>query len=37
MNKEHLHPFIKIYKPEMSPATITCIIDEKCPDYQTKK
>ena len=37
MNKEHLHPFIKIYKPEMRPATITCIIDEKCPDYQTKK
>ena len=37
MNKEHLHPFIKIYKPEMRLATITCIIDEKCPDYETKK
>ena len=37
MNKEHLHPFIKFYKPEMDPATIICIVDEKCPDYKTKK
>ena len=34
---QHLHPFIKIYKPEMKLASIKCIVDEKCPDYQNKK
>ena len=34
---QHLHPFIKIYKPEMELASINCIVDEKCPDYQGKK
>ena len=34
---QHLHPFIKIYKPEMKLASIQCIVDDKCPDYQNKK
>ena len=36
-NQQHLHPFIKIYKPEMKLESIKCIVDEKCPDYQSKK
>ena len=37
LSAKHLHPFIKIYKPEMKIATIKCIVDEKCPDYENKK
>ena len=37
LSEKHLHPFIKIYKPEMKLAFIKCVVDENCPDYQTKK
>ena len=37
MSEKHLHPFIKIYKPEMKLASIKCVVDENCPDYETKK
>ena len=37
LSAKHQHPFIKIYKPEMRIASIRCVVDENCPDYQNKK
>ena len=36
-SKDHLHPFIKIYSPKMKLASIKCVVDENCPDYEKKK
>ena len=35
--KDHLHPFIKIYTPEIKLASIKCVVNEDCPDYESKK
>ena len=33
-NEKHLHPFIKIYHPEMKLESIKCIVKEDCPVYK---
>ena len=33
-NKKHLHPFIKIYRPDMKIDSIKCIVKEDCPVYK---
>ena len=34
--KDHLHPFIKIYSPKTKLASIKCVVDANCPDYEKK-
>ena len=31
--EKHLHPFIKIYNPEMKISSIKCVVKEDCPKY----
>ena len=31
--EKHLHPFIKIYNPEMKITSIKCVVKEDCPKY----
>ena len=33
LTEKHLHPFIKIYNPEMKLSSIKCIVKEDCPIY----
>lgn len=37
LTETHQHPFIKIYKPQMAPVSISCMVGPKCPDYQKKE
>ena len=34
LSEKHLHPFIKIYNPEMKITSIKCVVKEDCPIYQ---
>ena len=34
LTEEHLHPFIKIYNPEMKISSIKCVVREDCPIYK---
>ena len=34
LTENHLHPFIKIYNPEMKLASIKCVVKEDCPIYK---
>ena len=33
-SEKHLHPFIKIYNPEMKITAIKCVVKDDCPIYQ---
>ena len=33
LSGKHLHPFIKIYNPEMKIASIKCVVKDDCPKY----
>ena len=34
LSNKHLHPFIKIYNPEMKIASIKCVVRDDCPIYK---
>ena len=36
LSEKHLHPFIKIYHPDMKIASIKCVVKNDCPIYDNK-
>ena len=37
LSDKHLHPFIKIYNPEMKIASIKCVVKDDCPTYKNNQ
>ena len=37
LSEKHLHPFIKIYNPEMKIASIKCVVRDDCPIYEKEQ
>ena len=37
LSDKHLHPFIKIYNPEMKIASIKCVVRDDCPIYEKEQ